>query len=143
MAKTIQMKDKNGPIYPCPYDVGDIYITTSSKHPNTKWGGTWELFGAGRTIVCVDASDTPLNAPKKTGGSVNPLTIHTHRNVIKTKALWGNPTTSNTWDQMARSPNNGSNEDKDNYSSNDNTGNNTNHANWQPFITCYVWLRLS
>lgn len=24
----------------CPYDIGDIYITTNTVHPNDKWKGT-------------------------------------------------------------------------------------------------------
>ena len=54
----------------CPYDVNDIYMTTSSANPSTKWTNTtWELFGAGRVPVCVDSSDTDINAAGKTIGS--------------------------------------------------------------------------
>ncbi len=146
--------------YPCPYVVGDLYITTNSENPSNKYGGTtWELFGPGRTMVCVNTSDTPLNAAKKTGGSTNPLTNHTHiqnphnhRDVGETADGHTNSivTGSGTALSGATRPttygwtNNG----RARYSTvisttatNQNTGDNTNHANWQPFITCYMWLR--
>ncbi|WP_304229360.1 phage baseplate protein [Phascolarctobacterium succinatutens] len=36
----------------CPYEVGDIYMTTSSVTPATRWPGTqWEVFAPGRVLI--------------------------------------------------------------------------------------------
>ena len=138
MYKGIYLKDKdNNKIFPLPYyQVGDLYLTTRSDNPSTIFGGTWELFGPGRTLVCINTSDTPLNAAKKTGGSTNPLTSHNHSitgNYMRDTGVsgaWGSAivqTSGYTAQPSGVSINN--------------NGNNTNHNNWQPFIVCYVWIR--
>ena len=33
------------------YPVGSIYISTSSANPSTIYGGTWERYGQGKTLV--------------------------------------------------------------------------------------------
>ena len=56
------------------YPVGSIYISTSlstTAQVATKLGGTWEVFGAGRTIISAN-STYPINT---TGGSVT----HQHK----------------------------------------------------------------
>ena len=51
------------------YPVGSVYISVSSTNPSTLFGGTWESFGIGRTLVGVDTSQTEFNTVQKTGGS--------------------------------------------------------------------------
>lgn len=143
------------------YPVGAIYISADSTNPSSFLGGQWELFGPGRTLVCVDNSDTVLNASKKTGGSTNPLTQHTHRqnahgHIFKTPfANSGGGVTKIyglTWNGTSGSGSVGNISSPSetgeirigvyaNTATNQNTGSNTNHANWQPFITCYIWIR--
>ena len=53
------------------YPIGSIYISAVSTSPATLFGGTWEEFGKGRTIVGVDTSDTSFNEVEKTGGEKN------------------------------------------------------------------------
>ena len=66
------------------YPIGSIYISTVSTSPATLFGGTWEEFGKGRTIVGVDTSDTSFNEVEKTDGSkthtiaVGNLPSHAH-----------------------------------------------------------------
>ena len=122
--------------YPNPYMIGDIYITTNSANPNTIYGGVWSLLCPGRTLVCVDSSDSVINTSKKTGGSVNPLTYHRHdftdggRVLYWDAGLTGNggltsgTVVQSTWNSNTKY-----------------VGDNTNHANWQPFMAVYMWLR--
>lgn len=69
--KAIYLKDKAGnKVVTVPYyRVGDLFLTTIATNPSEYLGGTWELFGPGRTLVCVDTSDSDFNTVKKTGGA--------------------------------------------------------------------------
>ena len=49
------------------YPVNSIYISTNSNSPASLYGGTWERYGKGRTLVSVNESDTDFTAGK-TGG---------------------------------------------------------------------------
>lgn len=49
------------------YPVGSLYFSTNSTSPSTIYGGTWERYGKGRTLVSVNESDTDFTAGK-TGG---------------------------------------------------------------------------
>lgn len=60
------------------YPVGRIYISTSNTNPGTIFGGTWEAFGTGRTLVGVDTGQTAFNTVEKTGGSL--MVTHNHGN---------------------------------------------------------------
>lgn len=95
--KAIYLKDNKGnkcSVVPY-YRVGDLFLTTIATNPSSYLGGTWELFGPGRTLVCVDTADSNFNSVKKTGGansssytpagsntgtaiSVNQMPGHTH-----------------------------------------------------------------
>lgn len=50
------------------YPVGSIYISVNNVNPSTYFGGTWEAFGTGKTLVGVDTNDTDFNTVQKTGG---------------------------------------------------------------------------
>ena len=43
------------------WPIGSIYTSVSSTSPAVLFGGTWEEFGKGRTLVGVDTSDTSFN----------------------------------------------------------------------------------
>lgn len=49
------------------YPVDSIYISTNSTSPASLYGGSWERYGKGRTLVSVNESDTDFTAGK-TGG---------------------------------------------------------------------------
>ena len=54
------------------YPVGSIYLSTNITTANDiakKFGGTWEAYGTGKTLVGVDTSNTNFNTVSKTGGS--------------------------------------------------------------------------
>ncbi len=50
------------------YPVGSIYISVNNVSPQLFIGGKWEAFAQGRTLVSVDASQTEFNVVNKTGG---------------------------------------------------------------------------
>ena len=51
------------------YPVGSIYTTVSTSNPATLFGGTWERYGVGRTLVGVDTSQSDFKSVNKTGGA--------------------------------------------------------------------------
>lgn len=58
------------------YPVGSVYISISSNfNPNTSFGGTWERFGQGRTLIGEgtgnDGTDSKTFTANSTGGSYN------------------------------------------------------------------------
>ena len=58
------------------YPVGSIYISTSSTNPSTIYGGTWERYGQGKTLVGLNESETEFSTINKTGGEkTHTLTI--------------------------------------------------------------------
>jgi len=137
------------------WPIGSIYISVTDANPATTLGfGTWSAFAKGRTLIGVDPSDTALNAPNKQGGSVNPLTSHNHYY----KSLNGYQSYTFAWGTggivspqisingtsaiAGKATNNGlfTKQDGDGASV-QNSGDNTNHNNWQPFISTYMWKR--
>lgn len=149
------------------YPVGSIYITVDANFkPAAAFGGSWESFGAGRTIVGVNASDTDFATVEKTGGHKE-LQQHTHTITVDTKSLtgqWRNGnarfpgTTTATgiitnykasvagyWSETGGTDTNtmGFNIDAshNHTASAANTGTGTG-KNLQPYITVYMWKRV-
>ena len=67
------------------YPVGSIYTSISSTNPATLLGvGTWVAFGAGRTLVGFDSTQTEFDTVEEVGGSKthtlteSELPSHTH-----------------------------------------------------------------
>ena len=66
------------------WPVGSIYIGTTPTNPGTFIGGTWASFGAGRTLIGLDTSNTAFDTVEETGGQQNVtlaggnLPAHTH-----------------------------------------------------------------
>lgn len=63
------------------YPVGSIYTNaTSSTNPGTLLGfGTWTAFGAGRVMVGFDSGNSLFDTAEETGGSANSSVVsHTH-----------------------------------------------------------------
>ena len=53
------------------YPVGSIYMSVTDNtvaKVEARFGGTWVAFGAGRTLVGVNANETEFNSVEKTGG---------------------------------------------------------------------------
>ena len=66
------------------YPVGSIYISTSSANPSTIYGGTWERYGQGKTLVGLNEGEPEFNTINKTGGekthtlTINEIPSHNH-----------------------------------------------------------------
>ena len=145
MAKAVQLKDKNGnKVFAAPWmPIGSIYISVINQNPSNYFGGTWEQFANGRTLVGVDTSQTEFNSVEKTGGekkhtlSVDELAEHAHTfdsiqnndtqpwqapyQVFEYKYVAGTKYTATTTTSGRTLP----------------------HNNLQPYITVYMWKRIS
>lgn len=136
--KAVYLKDKTGnKVVTVPYyRVGDLFLTTIATNPSSYLGGTWELFGPGRCLVCVDTSQTEFNTVKKTGGekthklTVNEMPKHNHP--IYYGVDGASPGNTLTASSNSIGQSNGAITDR---------GGSQAHNNLQPFITCYVWIR--
>ncbi len=60
------------------YPIGSIYISASNVSPATFIGGTWAVYGSGRTLVGVDTSQSEFSSVNKTGGSKSINIAHSH-----------------------------------------------------------------
>ena len=122
------------------YPVGSIYISVSSANPGLTFGGTWSLFGAGKTLVGVDTGDADFNAAEKTGGekthtlTIDEMPSHNH-DILKPR--WSTNTGANA---VYGSNGTGSGSD---YDTRGYEGGGQAHNNMQPFITVYFWKRES
>lgn len=155
--KAVYLKDKTGnKIVTTPYyRIGDLFLTTIATNPSNFLGGTWELFGPGKCLVCVDTSQTEFNSVKKTGGEKShTLTIaempsHTHiQNSHKHNIPYRND--DGPYDVSIYFLHNGGNVKTwwnssvctdTTTATNQNTGGGGAHNNLQPYITCYIWIR--
>ena len=142
------------------YPVGSVYTNASvSTNPGTLLGfGTWTAFGAGRVPVGFDSSNALFDSAEETGGSADAITVsHTHT-ATSTDSGHTHTTTWNNIDdfqQGSQSP--GAEQSPDNtqgtfnITSNSGTANITTtvasagssgtNANYQPYITVYMWKR--
>ena len=138
------------------YPVGSIYTNASvSTNPGTLLGfGTWTAFGAGRVMVGFDSGNALFDTAEETGGSADAITVsHTHTGNTDgggahshtvgipydgASAGWPDGTagditsqtnTTSTASNHVHSFTTGS------------TGSSGTNANYQPFITVYMWKR--
>lgn len=137
------------------YEVGDLYITTSSTNPNERFGGTWELYGKGKTLVGYDENDTDFNAIGKTGGSKE-MQKHNHTGTTNSTGnhkhlIGGNVDNLASGSSYARPRGYSSGVLETTYDTNT-TGNHShtlninnagegNSGNLQPYIVVYIWRR--
>lgn len=120
-------------------EVGDIFLTTNSTNPGTRFGGTWELIAKGRTLVGLDENDEDFNEVGKTGGSKY-LQKHSHnvqgsgigKNIVIGDSTWG-------WSDgvVPKSATNGGT-----HIIATETGSG-NSENLQPYFVCYIWKRIA
>ena len=135
--------------------VGDIHISIDSTNPSARFGGTWERFANGRTLVGVDESDSVnlMKTSNQKGGTTNPLSEHNHTiRMIHGGGAAGATvekygikfSSSNDWrygDLTLGSDTNDALPASGTGAVAKLKGSNTNHNNWQPFVTVYMWVR--
>jgi hypothetical protein len=138
------------------YPVGSIYISVNNTNPGTYLTGTtWATWGSGRVPVGVDTGQAEFNTVEKTGGekthtlTVNEMPSHNHEitDPGHSHTLNGNNYDHDgnavLWtDSVDMGRSGGVNTSTTNISIN-NTGGNNSHNNIQPYITCYMFKRIS
>lgn len=135
------------------HPVGSIYINaTNSTNPATLLGfGTWTAFAAGRVMVGFDSGNALFDTAEETGGSANAIVVsHTHTATVTDAGH------SHTYLKAGGlSVQSGTNTPCFTSNSTDNTGTATTgitvanstegssatNANYQPYITVYMWKR--
>lgn len=137
------------------YPVGSIYTNaTSGTNPATLFGfGTWTAFGAGRVMVGLDASNALFDVVGDTGGSADAIVVsHTHTASTDTVGNHQHTFTSPSGTQTLAGGNNnavfttttGTTSAAGSHSHTvtvNSTGSSATNANYQPFITVYMWKR--
>jgi len=135
------------------YPVGSIYTNASvSTNPATLLGfGTWTAFGAGRVMVGFDSGNALFDALEETGGSADAIVVsHTHNltdpshshdylDVGRTAFAFGstsgpdfNSTTASTSTTTSTASTG---------ITIDSAGSSGTNANYQPYITVFMWKR--
>ena len=135
------------------HPVGSVYINaTNSTNPGTLLGfGTWTAFGAGRVPVGFDAGNALFDTAEETGGSADAIVVsHTHTATVTDPGhfhTYEQP--SNTFIQGSIGGTGLTNKFTGNTGSqttgisvsNSTTGSSGTNANYQPYITVYMWKR--
>ena len=158
--KAQEMNDALATLFNMMYPVGSIYMSASlstAAAVNNTLPGTWQVWGSGRVPVGVDTSQTEFNSVGKTGGEkTHKLTVaempsHNHstsgnlgydssigcsRAKVSTSGgdrytFVGDGTSSAGSSGLAFNP------------ATNNNGSNGYHNNLQPYITCYMYKRVS
>lgn len=136
------------------YPVGSIYMSVNPTDPSTIFGGTWEVWGAGRVPVGVDSEQTEFDTVEETGGekthtlSSEEIPSHTHDiadygnlgingyRAFKDRSLSLNEGSGSPYSFTSV----GDSALMKNFSTTS-AGSGNAHNNLQPYITCYMWKR--
>jgi hypothetical protein len=135
------------------YPVGSIYTNaTNATNPGTLLGfGTWTAFGAGRVMVGFDSGNALFDTAEETGGSADAITVshthtanvtdpgHAHSYAAFIDGGLGHASGATTNDAPA-SLTTGSNTTGISVGI-VSTGTSGTNANYQPYITVYMWKR--
>ena len=136
------------------HPVGSIYINaTNATNPGTLLGfGTWTAFGAGRVPVGFNSANVLFDTAEETGGSANStLPSHTHTATSTVTdpshshlfpvsgAGSGNPSSTNSGSSTATTSTAVTGITV--ATTNSTEGASATNANYQPYITVYMWKR--
>ena len=142
------------------YPVGSIYTNASvSTNPATLLGfGTWTAFAAGRVMVGFDSGNALFDTAEETGGSADAITVsHTHTATSTVTDSGHNHTIAYGTGSFGGggSPGLEAGSGRPGYpvatssvttgitvaTTNTSTGSSGTNANYQPYITVYMWKR--
>ena len=134
------------------YPVGSIYTNASvSTNPATLLGfGTWTAFAAGRVMVGFNSSNALFDTAEETGGSADAITVsHTHTITDPQHAHAQGGTALNiaSGNYVASGTSSGIPYGATNTNSAstgitiNSAGSSGTNANYQPYITVYIWKR--
>lgn len=156
LATTAFVQDVIGAVKESLFPVGAIYTAVVSTNPGTLLGfGTWTAFGAGRVMVGYDASNPLFDTAEETGGAADAVVVsHSHTATVTdpghTHSLDINQgsSASGAFLQLERPQGQGNAYTFTTTSSttgisvsNSTTGSSGTNANYQPYITVYMWKR--
>jgi hypothetical protein len=139
------------------YPVGSVYINaTNNTNPGTLFGfGTWTAFGAGRVPVGFDSTDPLFDSAEETGGSKNAIVVshtHTATSVVTDPGHTHSFRTGDggsSGDPIKNGVNNSGSVTNSAVTgitvatTNATTGESGTNKNLQPYITVYMWKRVS
>ncbi len=140
------------------YPVGSVYTNASvSTNPGTLLGfGTWTAFGAGRVPVGFDSGNALFDSAEETGGSADAITVsHTHTATTSSTdsghthgispAAWttgGGKVEGNSFSFGGTvSATQSSTANITSTTTVASAGSSGTNANYQPYITVYMWKR--
>ena len=128
------------------YPVGSIYISVSDTDPGDLFGGTWERFGNGHTLMGVDEDTMYFYKAGVTGGEAeHTLTadeLPSHRHNVWSYISSGSQTFHTGSSPAINSTVVWSSQDKNNYQLyTQKQGSGQAHNNLPPYITVYMWKR--
>ncbi|MGM0220067.1 phage baseplate protein [Enterococcus sp. AZ126] len=121
------------------YPVGAIYTSINENDPASLFGGIWERYATGKTLIGVDENDPVFNSSGKTGGEkAHTLTVaempnHTHAYEVGN----GNATTVN----RSSGYNNAGSGTQSGDVNTKGAGGGQAHNNLPPYVTTYMWVR--
>ena len=123
------------------YPVGSLYFSIYNINPTNYFGGTWELYCPGRTLVGVDEEDEDFSSAANdwTKGerevtlTIDTMPAHTHS--------WRDEKTMGDGSSYARMRAFTAYTSKGFATSY--TGEDSPHNNLQPYVTCYIWVRVA
>lgn len=133
------------------YPVGSVYINASvATNPATLLGfGTWTAFGAGRVLVGLDSGNSLFDTAEETGGSYDSVAVshthtindpgHTHSGAASSFI----PFPYNGTGSQSASVSTTSTGSSTTGISINSSGESGTNKNIQPYITVYMWKRVS
>ena len=158
LATTAFVQDVVDSIRSSLYPVGSIYTNSSvSTNPGTLLGfGTWIAFGAGRVMVGFNASNSLFDTAEETGGSADAIAVsHTHTatstvtDPTHRHDSFGTAGGALSTGLLQPSTSSSNGNYKTEFASTgvtvattvNSAGSSGTNANYQPYITVYMWKR--
>jgi hypothetical protein len=154
LATTAFVQDVAAAVKEALFPVGSIYTNAGvTTNPATLLGfGTWTAFGAGRVMVGLNGSDSLFDALEETGGSKDAIVVsHTHTATVTDPGhnhTYDKPLVTAAYTTSNRVGNGFETVDTSTSFtgvtvSNSTEGSSGTNANLQPYITVFMWKRVS